>query len=242
MRRRSRTCTPLPMSKCRATGARALRIPERRAIGRLRARAGTRRAAREAGVSSRWRTAGHAALALTQKKGSRTIALMRPRALVLHAVFVGGIALSPASVAGEALVGGEAPVIYKWIDTDGVAHYTADPERVPANVRSLIREPGSRADAARRPLEAAPAHGASERWAAENAPPPVSEAPPVAEERIGAAGFETTAAPEQVARAPAPELAAERSVLDAEIAALEERIGRDEEALVELLSEPPGAA
>jgi uncharacterized small protein (DUF1192 family) len=45
------------------------------------------------------------------------------------------LALAGRSVAAE----GSAPTIYKWVDENGIAHYTTNKKRIPRNLRNRIR-------------------------------------------------------------------------------------------------------
>ena len=62
------------------------------------------------------------------------------RATLLGSLFVGtlGVALPglPWLVVGSAYA--EPPVIYKWVDEHGVAHYTTDRSRIPAAIRNRV--------------------------------------------------------------------------------------------------------
>lgn len=71
------------------------------------------------------------------------LAMLRPAnlPLLLAAALAGAGALGAAAPAARA----EAPVIYKWVDENGVAHYTTDRERIPAAIRDRIVEGGSAA-------------------------------------------------------------------------------------------------
>ena len=115
--------------------------------------------------------------------------------------------------------------LYKWVDTNGIAHYTTDPERIPAEVRGLARERSERAgDAAA--AGASDAGGAdalaADAWAVRDAaPPPVDAAP--------REGVDTPAG---------DALRADAAELDARIAALEEEIAHDEERIKAWVSDP----
>lgn len=138
--------------------------------------------------------------------------------------------------------GSEAPRarVYRWIDENGIAHYTTDPERIPSRLRNAVGVP--------RPGETPPALGP-----APAAPAPGSAAPanPLATDR--AAGRDAgSPAPSSgtggdFAEGPAAGAAAsgaQRAGLDARIAALEAEIAADEEAIQAMISaaEPgPGA-
>jgi hypothetical protein len=125
----------------------------------------------------------------------------------------------PASAADEAPA---RPPIYKWVDANGIAHYTTDPERIPAELRGLVRE--RREDA---PLPAAGApESATDAWAVRDAAPaPVETAPP---EAAGAPGSDARRV----------HATADPRELDGRIAALEEEIARDEERIKAWVSDP----
>jgi hypothetical protein len=103
--------------------------------------------------------------------------------------------------------------IYKWVDANGIAHYTTDPDRIPAEVRGLADELREREDARAADAPArATQSPAADAWAVRDAAPaPVDAAPP-----------EAAGAPE----------------LDGRIAALEEEIARDEERIKAWVSDP----
>ena len=60
------------------------------------------------------------------------------RALCAALLAVGSYAM-PAS-AQEETVAAETPTIYKWIDTNGIAHYTTDYGSIPRSLRSTARQ------------------------------------------------------------------------------------------------------
>lgn len=152
-----------------------------------------------------------------------------------------GISLAPSVRADETdAAGQEGPVIYKWVDEEGIAHFTADPERVPENVRSLIRKEAEQERRDRQepegtpPEAAAPARDRAEHWAEmEAAPSDAAEGPEARDISQGAA-------PETGARAarPSAALRAQRAELEQRIHELEAQIARDEERIKELLSRP----
>ena len=120
---------------------------------------------------------------------------MRQLALLLLAIL-----LTPAAFADDT---SEARRIYRWVDQNGIAHYTMDLERVPEKLRDapLSRDP-----------VAAQAPGSTEAWIGKDrieAPPPPSSDPSAA----------ATANPDRVA------------VLDARIAEIEQAIAADEQLL-----------
>jgi hypothetical protein len=144
---------------------------------------------------------------------------MRPRRLPW--LLAPALALALGGLARAA--GDEAPArppIYKWVDANGIAHYTTDPERIPAELRGLVRERREDAGAPDAPESAADA------WAVRDAAPaPVETAPP---EAVGAPGSE----------APRAHAAADARELEGRIAALEEEIARDEERIKAWVSDP----
>jgi hypothetical protein len=106
------------------------------------------------------------------------------------------LALSSAGAAdrsGE--TGSTRTTIYKWVDTNGVAHYTTDLERVPRNVRGSVRalgggegdgfasrDAGAPAAPAPEPAAAPP----PEEWDPGDAPAPPAPTPPPAGPAPGA--------------------------------------------------------
>lgn len=160
-----------------------------------------------------------------------------------------------------------APTIYKWVDANGIAHYTTDLARVPRSVRGSVRAlgapSGERETLAARDAAASPAPQAEPppEWDVGDAPlPPPSPPPPPARGRDAWAATDRPfdlppgAAPEEPAPAP-PELAsaeppsaepelspqdreAQRRALDARIAALQAEISSDENALKGFLAVP----
>lgn len=60
--------------------------------------------------------------------------MLRPRALAALAVWTGLCAVPLA-----APVRAETPTIYKWVDENGIAHYTTDRDRIPRNLRDRVK-------------------------------------------------------------------------------------------------------
>jgi Domain of unknown function (DUF4124) len=84
------------------------------------------------------------------------------RALILAAVC--GIALgAQAAVAEDTPAAAAAPTIYKWVDTNGIAHYTTELGRVPRSVRGSVRALGN--------AGGTPGDGFAARDASPEAPP-----------------------------------------------------------------------
>jgi hypothetical protein len=116
-----------------------------------------------------------------------------PRALLLALAGLLGCAAAAGARAEEAETPA-APTIYKWVDANGIAHYTTDLGRVPRSVRGSVRElgasPPSEGYAARDAGDAAPAPEVASpepppEWDVGDAPPP---APAPAPARAPAAG------------------------------------------------------
>lgn len=55
---------------------------------------------------------------------------------------VGVLAALGAPLAPAPTARAETPVIYKWVDENGVAHYTTDRERIPASIRDRVTQAG----------------------------------------------------------------------------------------------------
>jgi hypothetical protein len=60
--------------------------------------------------------------------------ILRPSLLLLVVLALAGAA-APSLAAPD-----DAPRIYRWVDSDGIAHYTTDPERIPAALRGRLPE------------------------------------------------------------------------------------------------------
>jgi len=129
--------------------------------------------------------------------------------LVAAVLLLGTAAPAAADEAGQ-----ERPRIYKWVDRNGVAHYTTDPDRIPGPLRNRIQslERGERTAApapATRP-ETPQATGPGPEPAATTAPrvapvpAPEGLEPPAAAAREPAAAEPGTPAPEGAVPGPAP--------------------------------------
>lgn len=113
---------------------------------------------------------------------------LRPLLAALVAACFAGVAL-PAHADDAS----QPPKIYRWIDGNGIAHYTTDPSRIPGALRSKIP------DAAPAPLPPAAAEASAPPTAA--SPPPASAPAPVPKT---ATSPTTPAATEASAPVPAP--------------------------------------
>jgi outer membrane murein-binding lipoprotein Lpp len=146
----------------------------------------------------------------------------RPPAALLALAF----AVASAAPARAEDAPASPPTLYKWVDTNGIAHYTTDPEQIPAELRGLARELREREGArAVQPPSGAPgaADSTADAWAARDAGPPP----------VGAQEGGTTAGGSSDAS-----LRTDAGDLDARIAALEEEIARDEERIKAWVSDP----
>ncbi len=139
--------------------------------------------------------------------------------LLALALVLGGLAKAAADDAPE-----RAP-IYKWVDANGIAHYTTDPERIPAEVRGLAQERREGEDARAAGVPAAATESpAADAWAGHDARP-VDAAPP---DTAGAPGADV----------PREHAAADVREIEGRIAALQEEIARDEERIKAWVSDP----
>lgn len=195
---------------------------------------------------------------LTPRRRFRRIAVMANGrrtlagcSLALALLLAGGGLVGAAASAGADEEG--PPRIYKWVDENGIAHYTTDPDTIPSNLRDRflplrramerVREsaPEERAAPAEKPL-ASPA-GETERWAVRDAGPDGSG--PLPESTISsepiADGTSVARAAPRLDPAEREALRRARADLDQRIAALEATIAEDEETLKALISREPAA-
>ncbi len=171
---------------------------------------------------------------------------MRAGVVLAAAAFLAGVGpLAPAH-AQDAEEETSAPSIYRWIDENGIAHYTTELDRIPSALRGRARGLGSRRDA-----DPAPAPSRSEDlWVSRDRSPGAGESSDFGsfgDDAFdeGDGGFDR-GDPEAPRRPLDPEAAAaaeeERAVaqfdLDLRIAELEQVIRADEESLKVLISDP----
>ena len=131
-----------------------------------------------------------------------------------------------------------APRIYRWIDENGVAHYTTDRSRIPAMLRDRIgRDPAPRPAGPDGEAGAAPSPGPGpvDSWAVRDRgdEPEPQQPPPPDVWSEGDEGEQTEpATPEQVA------VRSDRlAELSHQIASLEAQVEADEEALKDYISD-----
>ncbi len=148
--------------------------------------------------------------------------------MTTRTAFAACVALFAASLASRSAVA-ETPTIYKWIDENGVAHYTTDRSRIPSEIGTRVERAPSVSppapatathpddelrDAVRvKPAAAPPAPPAPSSTAAVPAPdatpPPVASAPPpVATPPAPAPAATSTAPTAAEPKAAAPKAAA----------------------------------
>ena len=121
------------------------------------------------------------------------------RALTLAAVC--GLALGAQAAVAEDAPAAAAPTIYKWVDTNGIAHYTTELGRVPRSVRGSVRALGNGGGS---PGDSFAARDASPKAAADAAAPGAAPGTEQTEWDQGSAGAAAAAgAPPAAGAAPA---------------------------------------
>ena len=114
---------------------------------------------------------------------------MRPLAARALLLALACALAAPAAVARtEEKAETAVPTIYKWVDANGVAHYTTELSRVPRSVRDSVRALGSGSPPASEGFatrdtgagEAAPAVAPLPEWDVGDAPPPAPPPAPAA--------------------------------------------------------------
>jgi hypothetical protein len=157
---------------------------------------------------------------------------------VLLALLAASFAGAPAGAADEAPA---PPKIYKWVDENGIAHYTTDPERVPDGLRRRSEALGSDPALAREPVEARAPGSLSESWATRDRGVAPAEGDVWAAGE-GVASDDFVEGPVSGEPPPTPQdlavRAAERDELDSRIAELEAAVSADEDVLKGMISDP----
>jgi hypothetical protein len=157
-----------------------------------------------------------------------------------------GLALAgPVAAAEDA-----PPRIYKWVDENGVAHYTTNRDRIPSNLRNRIRSVDElkREQAAAPPPEAA---GEAADAAGTSATPPTSDVGPARNDMYSVRDVGVGLAPPSgsgdnpsAPRVVDPVVRERMQELDGRIAELETELAKEEQKLKALISEArdqPGA-
>jgi hypothetical protein len=188
--------------------------------------------------------------------------MRRARAPLCAALALAVLALAATGAAQEEPA---RPRIYKWVDENGIAHYTTDRSKIPSNLRGRIRDAdevrrsqaqGSAGEAAAT-AEAPPPAGAPPEGGAPSAATPAGTSEPAAPPAAplyGAPGGGRSAdqwsvrdappqSPEQAATGtgaePAfdPEREARAREVEARIVELEAELAKEEDRLKQLISE-----
>lgn len=165
---------------------------------------------------------------------------MRRRPPLLAAWLLAAFLLAAPSAHGQPVSAPERPRIYKWIDENGIAHYTTDRSRIPSGLRQRA-EPERDAGDAR---TARPPRDEFDGWALRNRTSERAMAQDVWDDGSGGAvaapGADPFAGETLATPASAADFQSERDDLDARIAELEAVIADDEEALKTLISDAEG--
>jgi hypothetical protein len=169
---------------------------------------------------------------------------MRP---LLPALVACAVALAPA-LAPAAEETPAPPRIYRWVDENGVAHYTTDEDRIPSSLRRrfglptqpLEREPLDAGAPEVPPVPRAEPPATRDAWVSQerSETPPVDAAPP-------APGAETSLPPGAEASLPpvaanAADDAERLAQIELRIAELSAAIAADEDALSAWIGDPAG--
>lgn len=170
-----------------------------------------------------------------------------PRLLPSAVLALGLLLAAPAGAA-------ESPRVYKWIDSNGIAHYTTDPDRIPKALRKRIetidRTPTVTVE---RPTEPIAVETPDPAPGAEAAPEPEPDRPAIAVPTPASTPSEGWATRDALPRprrgssilaegeatpAQREALAAEREALEARIAEVEAEIRKEEGTLKDLITDP----
>ena len=169
--------------------------------------------------------------------------------LLLRALLLASIGSAPAAtIAAEEVETSPPPRIYRWVDENGVAHYTTDEDRIPKSLRRRFglptqpleqkpleaRAPDAETEAPAEPSTALDAWASQERGAAptpaaESAAPPA----PTPEWNDGEASLPPVAAN-------AADGAGRLAQVELRIAELSAAIAADEDALGAWIGDPQG--
>lgn len=155
------------------------------------------------------------------------------RAVLAGLLGVVGLTAAPVQPLGAELEAepGQAS-FYKWVDENGVAHYTTDPERIPAALRDGLRQLGHPGDDLERGTDTT-APKDTDWWVVRDAPTQTTR-----DNR----GVDPVLDPYTVGPQARAERGKARAALDEQIATLEQEISRDEDFLKDLISDPVNAA
>lgn len=160
------------------------------------------------------------------------------RALLLPCMLMLSFGVTAASAVAEEEAA-PTPTIYKWIDENGVAHYTTDVDRIPRSLRGHVgRRAPSEPQAGAHP---SPTPSATGQTAIDRT---TTDTPSETTTAISEPGFGRDARA-KTTRDPSDEGDTEEALdrvsdLDAQIARLEEEIAADEGTLTALVTESSG--
>jgi len=181
------------------------------------------------------------------------------------AAFAIALSLAPFTTLARAAESEDAsattPVIYKWIDENGIAHYTTDRERIPSAIRDRVESRGEVAakspeaaaqavhedlmrDAVRKqaatgtPTAPIPAPSAGATAASEVPAPNPNAAPAPLSQDVQDEVSAVSAPPPAPVAPVAPEEQAQLDELDQKIDAVQGQIAQREETLAALISTP----
>jgi hypothetical protein len=156
---------------------------------------------------------------------------------LLPGLLLASLIASP--MAAQAPGDAEAPRIYRWVDANGVAHYTTDEKRIPASLRRRFGVPNRPME--RTPLEPdapEPQRDAPDAWAVQER----TEEPPTP------APSSEQATPEEASTAATPEVSSGMAAgenrlarVELRIAELSAAIAADEDMLSAWLADPENA-
>jgi hypothetical protein len=165
---------------------------------------------------------------------------MRRRPSLFAAPLLAALLLVAPSAHAEQASSAERPRIYKWIDENGIAHYTTDRSRIPAGLRRHAEPLGERGTRDTRTAPPA-ARDEFDAWALRNRTTDRAVAQDAWDDGTGGASAARTGsdsiAPETVEPAAVAAFQSERGDLDARIAELEAMVAEDEESIKALISD-----
>ncbi len=143
-----------------------------------------------------------------------------------------GVALAAAAAA-------DTPTIYKWVDANGIAHYTTERDQIPSRLRNRIPKTASNADSS---------GGFESDWLLQDADPTpalgtqlpsVGAGPETISIDVDAPFREDGGMPATASARPLPDVSAELLSVETRIAQLESAIAADQESLKGFITNPP---
>lgn len=164
----------------------------------------------------------------------------------MRSLFLAALLLA-AGLPGLARAADDAPPprIYRWIDENGIAHYTTDPDRIPQSLRRRYGLPAEPLETerleAKAPAAPPPVPSAGpDAWAAQEktAAPPPSAAPAPEKPGPGASEWREGANADVAAPPPGSSAGERLSQVELRIAELSASIAADEDALSAWIGDP----